>query len=75
MVCSFQPGATPLHAAVIAAAMVATVAAAGPDDPWAPDSARRVQLLLTGSAEPSDDPFGDADAGADLAAVSSLVEQ
>ena len=44
-------GATPLQHAIISAAIVATVAAAGVDDPWAPDSARRIQLLLCGDAE------------------------
>lgn len=54
-------GATPLHHAIMSAAIVTTVAAAGPDDPWAPDSARQIQLLL-GEDDSRDTDSADADA-------------
>jgi ankyrin repeat protein len=54
-------GATPLHHAIISAAIETTVAAAGPNNPWAPDSARRIQLLL-GEDDSRDTDSADADA-------------
>ncbi|EOD35812.1 hypothetical protein EMIHUDRAFT_252534, partial [Emiliania huxleyi CCMP1516] len=55
-------GATPLHAAISSAAIAATVKAAGPKDPWAPDSGegqlRCLRLLLSSGASVERKYFG-----------------